>query len=193
MKFHKLICFILILITFIFPDFIYAQIDKIDCFYLYDTIHKEKIVPNIPLTIYFQHNESKYRKAIKNKNIDTIKKIVLVMDNIYDNNKKDYNYINKVEYFLYKYFFTSKYSTSESIKSARSYLFLTYKIVNESKKNSKVKLTGSYDIREQIVKRLNEYYKIKEQKSLDQNLEYWESIILNDKELMDNSDLNNLF
>jgi len=193
MKRHKYIYLIFIFITFIFPNFIYGQIDKIDCFHLYDIIHKEKKVPNIPLTIFFQHNEGKYRKEIKNKNIDTIKKIVLVMDNIYDNNKKNYNYINKVEYFLYKFFLTSKYSTSESIKSAKSYLFLTYKIVNESKKNSKIKLTGSYDIREQMVKRLNEYYKVKEQKSLDQNLKYWETIILNDKELKVNSDLNNLF
>lgn len=184
--------FIILLALLYNPCFAYCQ-NNIDHCYLFQNINNEKKFQNIYMLNYFQFNESQYRRQIINKNIDTLKKIVLVMDKIYQINKKQYNYINKIEYFLYKNFFTSKYSTLESLKATKSYLYLSYKIIKESEINSKVKLTGSYDIREQMINTLNKYYNVKDKLTLEKNLKYWEPIILNDEELKNSPDLNDLF
>lgn len=184
--------FIILLALLYNPCFAYSQ-NNIDYCYLFQNINNEKKFQNIYMLNYFQFNESQYRRQIINKNIDTLKKIVLVMDKIYQINKKQYNYINKIEYFLYKNFFTSKYSTLESLKATKSYLYLSYKIIKESEINSKVKLTGSYDIREQMINTLNKYYNVKDKLALEKNLKYWEPIILNDEELKNSPDLNDLF
>jgi len=194
MKNNKLIFNLILFITvFCFPAIFYAQNNKYDCFYLSENLDNEKLFQNIPLIYYFGDNTANYRKDVLNNNEKTLKKIISVMDKIYETNKKKYNYINKLEYLCFRNALTLRYSIEESIVSLKSYLYLSYKIVKESEKNSKIRLTDSYDMRHRVVMALDQYFKVKEKVTLEEGLKYWEPIILNDPELVKNPDLNNLF
>ena len=194
MKNNKLIFNLIVFITvFCFPAIFYGQNNKYDCFYLSENLDNEKLFQNMSLNGYFGHNTIEYRRDVLNNNEKTLKKIILVLDKIYETNKKKYKYISKIQYFFFKTSLTLRYSIDEAMVPLKSYLYLSYKIAKESEKGNKIYISDAYDFRERVIKTLDEYFKVKEKVTLEEGLKYWEPIILNDPELVKNPDLNNLF